>query len=174
MTDRPRRSTWPSAASSTTSSSNLAERTVRAREPDANKDPEKATRRVSSTAWRRAAGLLAQWRAHCQQHGRRQSRRGGTAVIRHARTTGWVMSAVPSCAATMSPHRAQATRLPIMEAAPLESILPLMASANAYLGADVVCRAPRHRRAGRAHRPACRSRRCPGPAIHHFGWSYDD
>ena len=38
--------------------------------------------------------------------------------------------------------RARPSRLPIMEdGAPLESILPRMASANAYLGADVVARA---------------------------------
>jgi hypothetical protein len=38
--------------------------------------------------------------------------------------------------------RAQAAGLPIMETGePLEALLPRMASANAYLGADVVCRA---------------------------------
>ena len=43
---------------------------------------------------------------------------------------------------------------------PLESILPKMISANAYLGADVVVRGAQHRRADRAVRPGGGSRRC--------------
>ena len=65
--------------------------------------------------------------------------------------------------------------LPLMEdAAPLESLLPRMASANAYLGADVVA----HGFAtgadlvitGRVADPAL----FLGPMLHAFGWSYDD
>src|SRR4029079_15667357 len=63
--------------------------------------------------------------------------------------------------------------LPLMEdAAPLESLLPRMASANAYLGADVVA----HGFAtgadlvitGRVADPAL----FLGPMLHAFGWSY--
>ena len=65
--------------------------------------------------------------------------------------------------------------LPLMEdGAPLESLLPRMASANAYLGADVVA----HGFAtgadlvitGRVADPAL----FLGPMLHAFGWSYDD
>ena len=57
---------------------------------------------------------------------------------------------------------------------PLESLLPRMVSANAYLGADVVCRAlatgARLVLTGRVADPSL----FLAPAIHHFGWSYDD
>ena len=53
---------------------------------------------------------------------------------------------------------ARIPELPLLEAGePLESLLPRMASANAYLGADVVARGARHRRRGRDDRPRRRS-----------------
>ena len=58
--------------------------------------------------------------------------------------------------------------------APLESILPRMASANAYLGADVVAKAlateARIVITGRVSDPSL----FLAPAMHGFGWSYDD
>ncbi len=65
--------------------------------------------------------------------------------------------------------------LPIMEdGAPLESILPRMASANAYLGADAVARAldtgAQVVITGRVADPSL----FLGPMLHEFGWSYDD
>src|SRR3546814_10969147 len=57
---------------------------------------------------------------------------------------------------------------------PLESILPAMTSANAYLGADLICRALETKAAvvitGRVGDPSL----FLAPALHHFGWSYDD
>lgn len=65
--------------------------------------------------------------------------------------------------------------LPLMEdGAPLESILPRMASANAYLGGDVV------RDALQTGAPVVLTGRVAdpslfvGPVMHHLGWSYDN
>ena len=65
--------------------------------------------------------------------------------------------------------------LPIMETgAPLESLIPQMCSANAYLGADVICRALETGAhvviTGRVADPSL----FVAPAMHHFGWSYND
>lgn len=65
--------------------------------------------------------------------------------------------------------------LPLMEGTgPLESILPRMVSANAYLGADAVCRAlqtgARIVITGRVADPSL----FLAPAMHHYGWRYDD
>jgi hypothetical protein len=58
--------------------------------------------------------------------------------------------------------------------APLESILPRMASANAYLGADVVAKALATKAriviTGRVSDPSM----FLAPAMHEFGWSYND
>ena len=66
-------------------------------------------------------------------------------------------------------------QLRLMESGePLESLLPAMVSANAYLGADAVCRAiatgARLVLTGRVADPSL----FLAPAMHHFGWSYDD
>lgn len=66
-------------------------------------------------------------------------------------------------------------QLPLMESgAPLESLLPKMASANAYLGADILLRALRTGApvviSGRVADPSL----FLAPALHHHGWSYDD
>jgi hypothetical protein len=65
--------------------------------------------------------------------------------------------------------------LPLMEdGAPLESLLPRMASANAYLGADVVAQGfgtgANLVITGRVADPAL----FLGPMLHAFGWSYND
>ncbi len=66
-------------------------------------------------------------------------------------------------------------QLPMLEGGePLESILPRMASANAYLGADVVARAiatgARVVVTGRVADPSL----ILAPVMDRFGWSYDD
>lgn len=84
-----------------------------------------------------------------------------------------------SCAVVLGDDVAEIVRrqpqLPLMESgAPLESILPSMASANAYLGADAIVRAletgARLVITGRVADPSL----FLAPAIHHFGWRYDD
>jgi hypothetical protein len=65
--------------------------------------------------------------------------------------------------------------LPLLESGePLESILPRMASANAYLGADAICDALAKKTpvtiTGRVADPSL----FLAPAMHHYGWSYDD
>jgi hypothetical protein len=65
--------------------------------------------------------------------------------------------------------------LPLMETGkPLETLLPKMTSANAYLGADAVCAAldtgARVVITGRVADPSL----FLAPAMHHFGWRYDD
>ncbi len=66
-------------------------------------------------------------------------------------------------------------QLPLMESGePLESLLPRMASANAYLGADVICRALETGAqvviTGRVADPSL----FLAPLMHHYGWRYDD
>ncbi len=66
-------------------------------------------------------------------------------------------------------------QLPLMESGePVESLLPRMASANAYLGADVILRALETGAliviTGRVADPSL----FVAPAMHHFGWRYDD
>ena len=84
-----------------------------------------------------------------------------------------------SCAVVPGDDVAEIVRkqpdLPIMESGePLESLLPRMASANAYLGADVVCRAldtgAQIVITGRVADPSL----FLGPAMHHYRWRYDD
>ena len=65
--------------------------------------------------------------------------------------------------------------LTLMESGePLESLLPKMASANAYLGADVICRALETGAqiviTGRVADPSL----FLAPVMHHYGWRYDD
>ena len=66
-------------------------------------------------------------------------------------------------------------QIPLMESGePLESLLPAMVSANAYLGADAIVRAlqtgARVVITGRVADPSL----FLAPAMHHFGWRYDD
>jgi hypothetical protein len=92
--------------------------------------------------------------------------------------SGWGCGAV-SCAVVLGDDVTDIMRdhpaLPLMEdGAPLESILPRMASANAYLGADVVARAldtgAQVVITGRVADPSL----FLGPMLHAFGWAYDD
>jgi Acyclic terpene utilisation family protein AtuA len=66
-------------------------------------------------------------------------------------------------------------QLPLMESGrPLEALLPKMISGNAYLGADVICRALETGAqiviTGRVADPSL----FVAPAMHHFGWRYGD
>lgn len=97
-------------------------------------------------------------------------------VRRHARDLG--LGEV-SCAVVLGDDVAELLRrqpqLPLMESgAPLESLLPKMVSGNAYLGADVICRALETGAqiviTGRVADPSL----FVAPAMHHFGWRYDD
>jgi hypothetical protein len=84
-----------------------------------------------------------------------------------------------SCAVVLGDDVAEILRkqpgLPLMESGePLETLLPKMASANAYLGADVICRALETGAqvviTGRVADPSL----FLAPAMHHYGWRYDD
>ena len=84
-----------------------------------------------------------------------------------------------SCTVVLGDDVAEIVRaqpqLALMESGePLASILPRMASANAYLGADVVLRALETGAqvviTGRVADPSL----FLAPAMHHFGWRYDD
>jgi hypothetical protein len=97
-------------------------------------------------------------------------------VRRHAKDLG-----LPevSCAVVLGDDVAEILRrqpqLPLMESGkPLETLLPRMVSGNAYLGADVICRALETRVqvviTGRVADPSL----FVAPAMHHFGWRYDD
>lgn len=97
-------------------------------------------------------------------------------IRRHARESG--LGEV-SCAMVLGDDVTEVLRrqpqLPIMESgAPLESLLPRMVSGNAYLGADVVCRALEIGAqvvvTGRVADPSL----FLAPAMHRFGWRYDD
>lgn len=97
-------------------------------------------------------------------------------VQAHAQASGL---APLSCAAVTGDDVSDLLRhqpqLPLMETGrPLESILPRMVSANAYLGADVIVRALSSGAqvviTGRVADPSL----FVAPALHEFGWRYDD
>ena len=101
---------------------------------------------------------------------------GGREIVRHARESG--LGEV-DCTVVLGDDVADILRkqpqLPIMESGePLETLLPAMCSANAYLGADIICRAletgARIVLTGRVADPSL----FVAPAMHHFGWSYTD
>lgn len=97
-------------------------------------------------------------------------------IRRHAKEQGLGEA---SCAVVLGDDVAEILRkqpgLPLMESGePLETLLPKMASANAYLGADVICRALETGAqiviTGRVADPSL----FLAPAMHHYGWRYDD
>ena len=155
----------------------LAERTVARENLTRMKDPEKGyTPRLLD---RISAVLPA-----CLRNGVRIVSNMGAAnpdaaahlIRRHAQEQG--LGDV-SCAVVRGDDVADIVRrqpeLPLLETGqPLESILPRMASANAYLGADVVCRAldtgAQIVITGRVADPSL----FLAPAMHHYGWRYDD
>ena len=155
----------------------LAERTVARENLTRQKDPEKGyTPRLLD---RMGAVMPA-----CLRNGVRIVSNMGAAnpdaaarlVRKHAKDNG--LGEV-SCAVVRGDDVAEIVRkqpgLPIMETGePLESLLPRMASANAYLGADVVCRALDTEAqiviTGRVADPSL----FLAPAMHHYRWRYDD
>ncbi|HVF65913.1 MAG TPA: acyclic terpene utilization AtuA family protein, partial [Casimicrobiaceae bacterium] len=155
----------------------LAERTIARENLTRMKDPEKGyTPRLLD---RMGAVLPA-----CLRNGVRIVSNMGAAnpdaaarlVRKHARDAG--LGDV-SCAVVRGDDVADLVRkqpgLPLMENGELlESLLPRMASANAYLGADVICRAldtgAQVVITGRVADPSL----FLGPAMHHYGWRYDD
>ena len=155
----------------------LAERTIARENLSRMKDPEKG---YTPRLLERVGAVLP----HCLRNGVRIVSNMGAAnpgaaarlVVRHAQDAG--LGEV-SCAIVRGDDVADIVRkqpgLPLMEnGEPLESILPRMASANAYLGADVICRAldtgAQIVITGRVADPSL----FLAPAIHHFGWHYDD
>ena len=155
----------------------LAERTVARENLTRMKDSEKG---YTPRLLERISAVLP----HCLRNGVRIVSNMGAAnpgaaarlVVRYAQDAG--LGAV-SCAIVRGDDVAELVRrqpgLPLMETGePLESILPRMASANAYLGADVICRAldtgAQIVITGRVADPSL----FLAPAIHHFGWRYDD
>jgi len=101
---------------------------------------------------------------------------GARAVHREAAALGWDSL---RCAAVTGDDVADIIRqhpeLPLLDSAqPLEALLPRLASANAYLGADVIRDALDTGAevviTGRVADPSM----FLGVALHHFGWSYDD
>jgi len=155
----------------------LAERTIARENLARTKDPEKGyTPRLLD----RVGAVLPA----CLRNGTRIVSNMGAAnpvaaaklVRRHAREEG--LGEV-SCAVVTGDDVAELVRrqpeLPLMETGrPLESILPRMASANAYLGADVICRAldtgAQIVITGRVADPSL----FLAPAMHHYGWDYAD
>ena len=155
----------------------LAERTVGRENLSRQKNPEKGY-----TPW-----LEQRWEAvlpHCHEHGIRIVTNMGAAnpagaakaTRRIARDLGLGDMA---CAVVQGDDVAETVRarpgLTLMESGePLESILPKMASANAYLGADAICEALATGApvtvTGRVGDPSL----FLAPAMHHYGWSYDD
>ena len=155
----------------------LAERTIAREALDRAKDPTKGytpvllerMEAIMPPALRRGVRIVTNMGAANPMGAAR-------AVRKHARDWG---CRDYSCAVVTGDEVTDIVRahpeLPLMEdAAPLESLLPRMASANAYLGADVVA----HGFAtgadlvitGRVADPAL----FLGPMLHAFGWSYDD
>ena len=155
----------------------LAERTVARENLTRSKNPEKGyTPRLLD----RVGAVLPA----CLENGVRIVSNMGAAnptaaardIRRHARDNG--LGEV-SCTVVLGDDVAGILRkqpqLPLMESGlPLETLLPKMASANAYLGADVIVRALETGAqiviTGRVADPSL----FLAPAMHHYGWRYDD
>jgi hypothetical protein len=154
----------------------LAERTI-ARESMARRgDPERG---FTPKLQERMEAVLP----HCRRNGVRIVTNMGAAnppaaaraVRRLARDHGHDLA----CAVVQGDDVTELVRarpeLPLLDSGePLEAILPRMVSANAYLGADLVCRALSTGApvviTGRVADPSL----FLGPAMHALGWSYDD
>jgi hypothetical protein len=155
----------------------LAERTVARENLARRKDPERG---YNPRLLERMEAVLP----HCLRNGTRVVTNMGaanpSAAARAVRTLARErgLRELP-CAVVLGDDVSDVVRerpeLPLLETGePLESILPRLASANAYLGADVVCRALGTGApvviTGRVADPSL----FLGPVLHHFGWTYDD
>lgn len=155
----------------------LAERTIAREQLSKSKDPEAGftpsmIERVETTL----GPCLQRGIRIVSNMGAANAPAAARAVRRIAREQG--LGDVP-CAVVEGDDVAEVVRhrpeLRILETGePLESILPRMVSANAYLGADTVCAALDTGApvvvTGRVADPSL----FLGCALHHFGWSYDD
>jgi len=155
----------------------LAERTVGRENLARQKNPKKGF-----TPWleQRMEAVLP----HCLEHGIRiVTNMGAANPTGAARVTRRIAADMGlgdvACSVVQGDDVAETIRalpgLMLMESGePLESILPMMASANAYLGADAICEALSRNApvtiTGRVGDPSL----FLAPAMHHYGWSYDD
>lgn len=155
----------------------LAERTVGRENLTRQKDPEKG---YNPWLEQRMEAVLP----HCLEHGVRiVTNMGAANPAGGARATRRLAAEMGlgdvACAVVEGDDVAEIVRarpdLTLMESGePLESILPRMASANAYLGADAICRALDAKTpvtiTGRVADPSL----FLAPAMHHYGWAPDD
>ena len=155
----------------------LAERTIAREALDRARNP---ARGFTPTLLERMAAILPPARAHgvriVSNMGAANPRGAARAVLDAA--PGWGCPEA-SCAVVLGDDVTEIVRrmpgLAILEdGTPLESILPRMASANAYLGADVVAAGLATGAeiviTGRVADPSL----FLGPMLHAFGWGYDD
>ena len=155
----------------------LAERTI-ARETLTRKaDPEKGYNPMLEARMRAFLPLCRERGVRIVSNmGAANPMSGGRAVLREAAAIGWndMRCAVVTGDDVVDLIR-QHPELPLRESEqPLEALLPRLASANAYLGADVI------RDALDTGAQVVITGRVADPslflavALHHFGWSYDD
>jgi len=155
----------------------LAERTIARENQTRMKDPEKGyTPRLLDRMGAVLPGCLRNGTRIVSNMGAANPPAAARLVKKHAKENA--LGDV-SCAVVTGDDVAEIVRkrpeLSIMETGePLEALLPRMASANAYLGADVVSRAldtgAQVVITGRVADPSL----FLGPAMHHYRWSYDD
>jgi len=155
----------------------LAERTIARENQTRMKDPEKGyTPRLLDRMGAVLPGCLRNGTRIVSNMGAANPPAAARLVKKHANENS--LGDV-SCAVVTGDDVAEIVRkrpeLSIMETGePLEALLPRMASANAYLGADVVSRAldtgAQVVITGRVADPSL----FLGPAMHHYRWSYDD
>ena len=155
----------------------LAERTIAREALDRARNP---ARGFTPTLLERMEAILPPARTHgvriVSNMGAANPRGAARAVLDAAPDWGCKDT---SCAVVLGDDVTETVRampgLPILEdGTPLESILPRMASANAYLGADVVAAALATGApvviTGRVADPSL----FLGPMLHAFGWGYDE
>jgi acyclic terpene utilization AtuA family protein len=155
----------------------LAERTVARENLTRLKNPEKGyTPRLLDRMGAVLPACLSNGVRIVSNMGAANPRAAAREIRRHAKDNS--LGEV-SCAVVLGDDVAELLRtqprLPLMESGePLETLLPRMASANAYLGADVICRALETGAqvviTGRVADPSL----FLAPAMHHYGWRYDD
>lgn len=155
----------------------LAERTIARENQTRMKDPDKGyTPRLLDRMGAVLPGCIRNNVRIVSNMGAANPSAAAREIRRHAKENG--MGDV-SCAVVLGDDVAGILRkqpkLPLMESGdPLETLLPRMVSANAYLGADVICRGletgARVVITGRVADPSL----FLAPAMHHFGWGYDD
>jgi hypothetical protein len=155
----------------------LAERTIARENLTRQKDPEKGyTPRLLERMAEALPPCHKRGIAIITNMGAANPLGAARAVRRQAKEQG--LGEVP-CAVVVGDDVTEMLRrmpqLPLMESGePLETLLPKMASANAYLGADVLLRALQTGAkvviSGRVADPSL----FVAPAMHYHGWSYDD